>query len=118
RATLFPYTTLFRSMARELNARERALKDAEGQLIQSEKMAAFGQLGAGVAHEVKNPLAGILGLVQLLRRKTYDDAELNDGLATMEKETKRCRSIIDNLLRFARQERLGFSPVELGPIVS
>src|SRR5262249_50068907 len=51
-------------------------------------------------------------------RKTYDDPELNEGLATMEKETKRCRSIIDNLLRFARQERLGFSPVELGPIVS
>ena len=108
----------FNQMARELNTRERALRDAEGQLIQSEKMAAFGQLGAGVAHEVKNPLAGILGLVQLLRRTTYDDPELNDGLATMEKETKRCRSIIDSLLRFARQEKVGFAPVELGTIVS
>jgi signal transduction histidine kinase len=108
----------FNQMARELNARERALRNAEGKLIQSEKMAAFGQLGAGVAHEVKNPLAGILGLVQLLRRKTYEDPELNDGLATMEKETKRCRAIIDNLLRFARQERVGFSSVELGSIVN
>jgi signal transduction histidine kinase len=107
----------FHQMAHELHARETALKDAEGQLIQSEKMAAFGQLGAGVAHEVKNPLAGILGLVQLLRRKTYADSDLNEGLATMEKETKRCRSIIDNLLRFARQERLGFAPVDVRPIV-
>ncbi len=108
----------FRQMGQELHAREKALKDAEGQLIQSEKMAAFGQLGAGVAHEVKNPLAGILGLVQLLRRKTYAEAELNEGLATMEKETKRCRSIIDNLLRFARQEKVGLNPIDVRPIVA
>ena len=108
----------FTQMGRQLNAREQALKDAEGQLVQSEKMAAFGQLGAGVAHEVKNPLAGILGLVQLMRRTQYDVPMLNENLETVEKETRRCRAIIDNLLRFARQEKVGLGPVDIGTVVN
>ncbi len=108
----------FTQMGRQLNAREQALKDAEGQLVQSEKMAAFGQLGAGVAHEVKNPLAGILGLVQLMRRTRYDVPMLNENLETVEKETRRCRAIIDNLLRFARQEKVGLGPVDIGTVVN
>ena len=108
----------FTQMGRQLNAREQALKDAEGQLVQSEKMAAFGQLGAGVAHEVKNPLAGILGLVQLMRRTRYDVPMLNENLETVEKETRRCRAIIDNLLRFARQEKVGLGPVDIGIVVN
>ncbi|MCK7514172.1 MAG: HAMP domain-containing protein [Desulfobacterales bacterium] len=59
----------FNHMASELKHRETALQDAHAQLIQSEKMAAFGQLGAGIAHEVK-PLAGILGYAQLSLQKS------------------------------------------------
>ena len=55
----------FNQMASELELREQALQDTQVALVQSEKMAAFGQLGAGIAHEVKNPLAGILGSTQL-----------------------------------------------------
>lgn len=108
----------FNQMGGELSAREQALKGAQAQLVQSEKMAAFGQLGAGVAHEIKNPLAGILGLIQLLQRQTQENPTLRDGLATMEKETKRCRSIIDNLLKFARQEKVAFEPVDVGAVIN
>lgn len=95
----------FNHMGQELDSRERALREAQAQLIQSEKMAAFGQLGAGIAHEVKNPLAGILGMVQLSARAVPADHPIAENLIVMERETKRCASIIDNLLRFARQER-------------
>ena len=58
----------FNTMAANLRERETRLREANMQLLQSEKMAALGQLSAGLAHEVKNPLAGILGFAQLTRR--------------------------------------------------
>jgi len=107
----------FNDMAHELDAREKALRDAQAQLIQSEKLAAFGQLGAGIAHEVKNPLAGILGYVQLSLRKTEPDTALHNNLKVIEKETKRCRTIIDNLMKFARQEKVEMKPLGLNGVV-
>ncbi len=108
----------FNQMAAELRAREQALRHAQAQLIQSEKMAAFGQLGAGIAHEVKNPLAGVLGLVQLTSRAMPEGDPTRATLATIEKETKRCRNIIDNLLRFARPEKVAREPVPVSSIVA
>ena len=62
----------FNQMASELKTRDEALDEAQSQLVQSEKMAAFGQLGAGIAHEVKNPLAGILGCAHSFRCASAD----------------------------------------------
>lgn len=107
----------FNRMAGELKTRETALKDAHAALIQSEKMAAFGQLGAGIAHEVKNPLAGILGYAQLSLRKVEADSPLQKNLLVIEKETKRCKTIIDNLMRFARQERVEHLPMDINRVV-
>jgi len=103
-------------MASELDSREKALQDAQTALIQSEKMAAFGQLGAGIAHEVKNPLAGILGLTQISLRKTEKGTLIHENLGIIEKETRRCTTIIQNLLKFARQERVAFEPVDINQI--
>ena len=106
----------FNQMATELNSRETALKGAQAALVQSEKMAAFGQLGAGIAHEIKNPLAGILGLTQLSLRKAAEDDPVYKNLTIIEKETNRCTTIIQNLLKFARQEKVAFEPVNINRV--
>ena len=107
----------FNKMTSELDSREKALKDAQAALIQSEKLAAFGQLGAGIAHEVKNPLAGILGLTQLSLRKAEKDTPVHENLTIIEKEATRCATIIQNLLKFARQEKVAFESVDLNQVV-
>lgn len=107
----------FNKMASELKTREEALGAAHAQLIQSEKMAAFGQLGAGIAHEVKNPLAGILGYAQLSLRKVKDGEPLYANLKIIEKETKRCKGIIDNLMKFARQEKVSLMATDINMVV-
>lgn len=111
------FATSFNQMTSELNVREKALKEAQTALIHSEKMAAFGQLGAGIAHEVKNPLAGILGYAQLTLRKLEKGTPLYENVEVIEKETKRCKTIIDNLLKFARQEKVAFHPIDVNRVM-
>jgi two-component system NtrC family sensor kinase len=108
----------FNQMAEGLDTRERELKVSQAALIQSEKMAAFGQLGAGIAHEVKNPLAGIIGLAQLLLRKAEKDSPLYKNLEMIEKEAKRSKSITENLLKFARQEKVSLMKIDLNAVAA
>ncbi len=100
-------------LAGSFNQMATEIKSAQAALVQSEKMAAFGQLGAGIAHEVKNPLGGILGLAQLSLRKAEKDSPMAKNLTIIEKETRRCKEIVENLLRFARQEKVAFGPFNL-----
>lgn len=107
----------FNQMTTELKTREAALQNAQAALVQSEKMAAFGQLGAGIAHEIKNPLAGILGYAQLAMRKVEQDNPLRKQLEVIVKETRRCKDIIDNLMRFARQEKATQELTDINKVV-
>jgi signal transduction histidine kinase len=104
-------------MASELDSREKALMEAQAQLMQSEKMAAFGQLGAGIAHEVKNPLTGILGCAQLAMLEAEEESRMQANLEIIEKEAGRCKAIIENLLRFARQEKTLLEPTDVNRVV-
>ena len=107
----------FNHMATELHDRDEALQTAQVALVQSEKMAAFGQLGAGIAHEIKNPLAGILGYAQLSKRKLDEDSPVYKNIMIIEKETKRCKTIIENLMKFSRRESGHKRPTDINAVI-
>ena len=107
----------FNQMAQELRHRLEELRRAQAALVQSEKMSAFGQLSAGIAHEVKNPLAGILGHAQLCLRKAKEGDPLHNYLTIIEHETRRCTDIITNLMKFARQEKMAYESLDINDVV-
>ena len=74
----------------------------EDQIAQADKLASIGQLSAGVAHEVNNPLGIILGYTQLLIRNEKQDTEKLQDLKTIEKHARSCKAIVEDLLNFAR----------------
>jgi len=104
--------------------RTRELEAAQAQLIQSEKLASLGQLAASIAHEINNPLTGVLTYARLLARRLATDLPEGEGrqaaqrqLALVERETERCCAIVRNLLQFARQREPKVEPVDVNGVV-
>ncbi len=77
-------------------------KAIEDRLINMEKLASVGTLAAGVAHEINNPIAVILGFTEHLLEKTEKEPEVHETLQVIEEEGLKCKKIVENLLTFAR----------------
>jgi two-component system NtrC family sensor kinase len=95
----------------------RQLQETQGQLVQAEKMSALGQLAGGLAHEINNPLSGILGLTQLVLETTPPDTQNFQDLKDIEKAVFRCKKIITSLLSFARQEKTRVEQVSVNEVI-
>ncbi|OGR96893.1 MAG: hypothetical protein A2016_03800 [Elusimicrobia bacterium GWF2_62_30] len=91
----------------------RQLQETQSQLIQAEKMSALGQLAGGLAHEINNPLSGILGLTQLVLENSDPAGQNFKDLKDIEKAVFRCKRIITSLLSFARQEKFHAEPINV-----
>lgn len=94
------------------------LRDIHRHLINSEKLASMGQMAAGVAHELNNPLSTILLYAHILQRKLNDREDLSHDLQLMAEESERCKKIIGNLLDFARQSRVKLEPVKVEQLIA
>ena len=105
----------------ELSAYVRKLEESQEQLIRAEKLTSLGQLAASIAHEINNPLAGVLVYTQLLSKKVAGDAfkkeEALSYLSKMETEISRCSRIIRNLLDFARQTEPMLRLVDVNQVI-
>jgi two-component system NtrC family sensor kinase len=89
-------------------------RNLEANLIQSEKLAAVGQLAAGVAHEINNPLTAIIANAQILRREIpLNDPDLLESVKLIEMAGTRASQVVRNLLGIARKEKYEFEPVDL-----
>ncbi|MBN1960294.1 MAG: HAMP domain-containing protein, partial [Deltaproteobacteria bacterium] len=92
-------------LSRSFMQMAKSLKEAQHQLVQSEKLAAFGRLGAGITHEVKNPLTGIIGFAQIAQRMVKKDKEKAEQLLKkIEYEGNHCQEILSNFLKFAHAD--------------
>ncbi len=117
-----------RNLEEKIIERTAALEEAQAQLIQSEKMSAIGQLAAGVAHELNNPLGGILGYAQFtlekMKKNVPPDGPSKEAesyiryLTDIETQARRCKNIVQNLLRFSRSSHTTeFEDVDVNQVI-
>jgi two-component system, NtrC family, sensor kinase len=104
-------------LAHSFNEMTRRLGDAQRQLTQADKLAAVGRLGAGIAHEINNPLTAVLTFASFWHKRVEGNPALTDDLDTIVREAKRCREIVKGLLDFARQSPPVRRRVDLGEVV-
>jgi two-component system NtrC family sensor kinase len=96
-----------RTLAQSFNTMVESLQEAQEQLVQKEKLASVGQLAAGVAHEINNPLGSVLLYADILHKETPEtDEQQRQDLEMIIREATRCKTIVNDLLNFSRQNEV------------
>ena len=88
---------------REILEMRKNLEEAHLQLVQSEKIASVGRMAAGVAHEINNPLSGIMIYAELIKDSIHDNTQMLEDIQEIITQTLRCKRIVAELLEFSRQ---------------
>ncbi len=109
---------VFNFMARSVEERDAKIREfAQAKIAEAERLAMIGQLAAGVAHEINNPLSGILLYSHMLLEKMPTDDPRRDTMEKIVKETHRCRTIVKGLLDFARQTEPERKPSTINKLI-
>jgi nitrogen-specific signal transduction histidine kinase/iron only hydrogenase large subunit-like protein len=114
-----PYTIeQLKHACKELAVSNKQLADAQGALVQSAKLASMGQLSAGIAHEINNPLTGVLTFAHLLKQKPNMDEQDKQDLGVIINETTRVAEIVRSLLDFARERPVSKVLINVNDVIS
>ncbi len=97
---------------------EKKLQETHVQLVSSEKMASLGKLAAGIAHEINNPLGGILIYSSLMMEDLPEEDIRRQDLARIVQEAGRCKEIVKSLLEFARQTEPKMEPIDINRAIT
>jgi two-component system NtrC family sensor kinase len=106
-----------RTLEKKVEERTQELREIQAHLVQSEKLASIGKLAAGIAHEINNPLGGILIYSHLILEDTPPGRAHHENLKKIVKETTRCKDIVKGLLDFARPKEPEMSPTDIPEIL-
>jgi len=88
-------------------------RQMERQLQMADKLASLGQVSTGIAHEINNPLGVIMGYTQLLLRGAGEGTQVHEDLKTIEKHARNCKTVVEDLLKFARSTRTNKTSLDL-----
>ncbi|HYM60358.1 MAG TPA: ATP-binding protein [Thermoanaerobaculia bacterium] len=117
-------TSWARTLEQRVTRKTAELRRAHDQMLQAEKLASLGKLAAVVAHEINNPLSGILTYARLIRKwiergDTLETraVEMADSLRLIESESRRCGDIVRNLLTFARVAPMNIGEVDVNAVI-
>ncbi|MDA8083358.1 MAG: DUF3365 domain-containing protein [Nitrospiraceae bacterium] len=107
----------FNRMMGYLKESEEERKEMEERVLQASKLASIGQLAAGVAHEINNPLSLILGYTKMLRKQCTNQGQTKEDLDIVYNNARLCKIIVEDLLNFSRQTKANRIPIDVNATI-
>lgn len=107
----------FADVISAFNHMVESLKNLQAQIIQMDRLSNIGQLAGGIAHELNNPLVGVLGQAQILLEKLPKDSPLREHVEKIERAAQRCKESVSKLLQFSRQKEYEYTEVDINEVV-